>query len=101
MGTDEVEPGAQEEGDRQPVSAIGRRDHAVDVGPQVTAGGHLEELADVDDEGSGNRWRCNPALLALDLQAAHLVLQEYGDEAESLWAPTPWSPSSDRRPDSG
>ena len=56
----------------------------MDIGAQVAARGELEQFTDIDDEGAGNGGGCDPAILALDLEAADLVLQQHRDEARVL-----------------
>src|SRR5580692_3571911 len=53
----------------------------MDVGAQIAVGGHFEDLADVDDEASGDRRRVDPtAVVILNLQAGLPLLQEKSHE---------------------
>ena len=71
----------EEKRDRQAVRPLRRRDHAMHVGAQIAVRGHFENLADVDDEGSRDRRRVDPAaIVSLNLQAGLLFLQEKGHE---------------------
>ena len=81
--------GPEKESDGEPVGARRRRDDAMDIGAQIAIGGELQNLADIDDEGSGDRRRVDPAALALDLQPAWFSCNSRVRNPESLWAPTP------------
>ena len=59
---------AEEEGYRQPLCAGGRRDNAMNRGPQIAIRGKLQKFAYVDDKTILERPRLDPiSLLRLDL----------------------------------
>ena len=80
-----VQSGVEEERDRDAVRPDDRRDHAVHRGLEIAVGCHLEQFADVDDEGAGNGRGVDPVAVLLHLQAALARLdEEQGEHAGIL-----------------